>query len=66
MITRPKHGGAREGAGRPRKELSDHLAKYSVSLDRETVVILLRLGKERGKGNLSSAIRLAAQRLKSP
>ena len=55
-MTKPKHGGARKGAGRPK---STEAVKYTVSVDK---VVITHLKAKYGK-ELPSKVRLALHKL---
>jgi len=52
-MKKPQHGGPRKGAGRKAEDAGRGLARYNVSLDRETVTKARKLGE----GELSRGIR---------
>jgi hypothetical protein len=63
-MIKPKHGGARKGAGRTQKSEGERTYPYNVTLDLDSASILAELGTIDGKENLSRGIRLAAQLVK--
>ena len=56
-MTKPQHGGPREGSGRPKQDDAGKTDRHNVSLDRATVKKATKLGN----GNLSLGIRVAVR-----
>jgi len=57
-MTKPQHGGPREGSGRPKQDDAGKTDRYNVTLDKATV----KKAKRIGNGNLSLGLRVAVRR----